>query len=193
MCKSAIIGRIRENKPELIPLPDLSVFHHNISEADLIADFIRISTESMSNVVNIINSEIQLDTYLKEFIAKNYPTATVFYDTLNPEENLDGIDFNGKPVDLFIAESKLGVAENGCLWLDERILKQRISAFACQHTLLIIDHKSLVPTMHQAYQKLKIEETGYGVFISGPSKTADIEQSLVIGAQGAISNTIILI
>jgi L-lactate dehydrogenase complex protein LldG len=193
MCKSAILEIIRENKPELIPLPDLSVFHHNISETDLIADFIRISTESMSNVVNIINSEIQLDTYLKEFIAKNYPTATIFYDTLNPKENLDRIDFQSKTVDLFIAESKLGVSENGCLWLDERILKQRISAFACQHTLLIIDHKNIVPTMHQAYQKLKIEETGYGVFISGPSKTADIEQSLVIGAQGAISNTIILI
>ena len=140
-----------------------------------------------------MNIEIQLGTYLKEFITKNYPSATIFYDALNPKENLDGIDFNSEPVDLFIAESKLGVAENGCLWFDENILKQRISSFACQHTLLIIDHKNLVPTMHQAYQKLKIEETGYGVFIAGPSKTADIEQSLVIGAQGSISNTIILI
>ena len=193
MCKSAILERIRKNKPELIPLPDLSVFHHNISETDLIVDFIRVSTESMSNVINIMNVKIQLDTYLKEFIAKNYPTATIFYDALNPKENLDEIDFNTKSIDLFIAESKLGVAENGCLWLDESILKHRISSFACQHTLLIIEHKNLVPTMHQAYQKLKIEETGYGVFIAGPSKTADIEQSLVIGAQGAISNTIILI
>ncbi len=155
MCKSAILEIIRKNKPELIPLPDLSVFHHNISETDLIADFIRISTESMSNVVNIINSKIQLDTFLKEFIAVNYPTATNVYDVTNPEEILDKIDFKTTSVDLFIAESKLGVAENGCLWLDERILKQRISAFACQRTLLIIDHKNLVPTMHQAYQKLK--------------------------------------
>jgi len=193
MCKSAILERIRKNKPELIPLPDLSVFHHNISETDLIKDFIRVSTESKSKVINIMNIEIQLGTYLKEFITKNYPSATIFYDALNPKENLDGIDFNSEPVDLFIAESKLGVAENGCLWFDENILKQRISSFACQHTLLIIDHKNLVPTMHQAYQKLKIEETGYGVFIAGPSKTADIEQSLVIGAQGALSNTIILI
>lgn len=193
MSKSTILERIKKNKPDLIPLPDLSVFQHDISETELIRDFIRISTESMSNVVNIINSEIPLDIYLKEFIAKNYPAATIFYDALNQNENLKEIDFKGKPVDLFIAESKLGVAENACLWFDERSLNPRISAFACQHTLLIINHKNLVQTMHQAYRKLKIEETGYGVFISGPSKTADIEQTLVIGAQGAISNTIILI
>ena len=59
-----------------------------------------------------------------------------------------------------------------------------------KHLVLVIEEKSLVPYMHQAYEK--IENFNFGVFISGPSKTADIEQSLVIGAHGALSLTVFL-
>lgn len=192
MSKASILERIKKNKPELVSLPDISVFQHVVSEEDLLADFIKISTLNMSNVVDIRNSKIPLKAFLKEFIAENFPLTSSFYNTLNPEDHPVEIDF-GLNIDLFIAEAKLGVAENGCLWFDDNILKQRISTFACEHTLLLIDHKNIVPTMHQAYQKIKIAETGYGVFIAGPSKTADIEQSLVVGAQGAVSNTTIII
>lgn len=192
MGKATILERIKKNKPELVSLPDISVFQHVVSEEALLSDFVKISVLNMSNVVDIRNTEIPLRQYLKEFIAKNFPLATSFYDTLNAEGQAEEIDFRSN-IDLFIAEAKLGVAENGCLWFDDSILKQRISTFACEHTLLIIDHKNIVPTMHQAYQKINITETGYGVFIAGPSKTADIEQSLVVGAQGAVTNTVILI
>ena len=47
--------------------------------------------------------------------------------------------------------------------------------------------------MHEAYERLSSFDEGYGVFISGPSKTADIEQSLVIGAQGPLSTTVFLV
>ncbi|MDT0648010.1 LUD domain-containing protein [Zunongwangia sp. F260] len=193
MSKSAILEKIKKNKPELVALPDLSVFQHDVPREELIKDFISVSTGNMSNVVSIIDSEVPLQTYLKEFISKNFPLATTFYDTLKIEANPSEVDFTQTPVDLFIAEAKLGVAENGGLWFDDSILKQRISTFACEHTLMIINHKNIVPTMHQAYQKIKISETGYCVLIAGPSKTADIEQSLVVGAQGAVSNTTIII
>ena len=191
--RSEIIEKIRKNKPESISLPDLSVFQHDVSKEELIADFIKISTGNMSSVVNIIGSGTPTEVYLKEFIAKNYPEAVSIYRTSLTNDQPEQTDFTKIPVDLFIAEPDIGVAENGSLWVDDRMLKQRVSAFACQHTLFVIDHRNIVPTMHQAYRKININETGYGVFIAGPSKTADIEQSLVVGAQGAVSNTIILI
>lgn len=192
MGKKSILESIKKNKPALVSLPDISVFQHVVSKENLVSDFIKISTLNMSTVVDVRNSEISLKVFLKEFIAKNFSSATSFYNTLTPVDNLEEIDF-GLNVDLFIAEAKLGVAENGCLWLDDSIIRQRISPFACEHTLLVINHRNIVPTMHQAYQIIDISETGYGVFIAGPSKTADIEQSLVVGAQGAVSNTTIII
>ena len=193
MSRSDILEAIKRNKPESLPLPDLSVFQHGVQAETLIADFIKTSTGNMSNVVDLTASEVDLSVFLKEFIAENFPKATRFYDTRRAAIEIpENVDFQ-RNIDLFIAEPKLGVAENGCLWLDDHVLKHRVAPFACQHTLLVLDHRNIVPTMHQAYRILNINETGYGVFIAGPSKTADIEQSLVIGAQGAVSNTIILI
>lgn len=192
MNRSSIIQRIKINKPEAVPLPDLSVFQHEVSETDMIADFIRVSIGNVSNVVNAMSSEVPFEVYLKEFLIKNYGDTFSFYDAYTFKSRVSSVDFRNNTVDLFIGEAKIGVAENGCLWFDDSILNQRIAAFACEHTLLIIDHKNIVPTMHQAYQHLEISESGYGVFIAGPSKTADIEQSLVVGAQGAVSNTIMI-
>jgi L-lactate dehydrogenase complex protein LldG len=47
--------------------------------------------------------------------------------------------------------------------------------------------------MHEAYRRIKFNDYGYGTFISGPSKTADIAQVLVMGAQAARSATVLLI
>jgi L-lactate dehydrogenase complex protein LldG len=51
----------------------------------------------------------------------------------------------------------------------------------------------IVSTRHHAYQEINTFEEGFGVFLAGPSKTADIEQSQVIGAHGARSLLVYLL
>ncbi|GLB51255.1 lactate dehydrogenase [Neptunitalea chrysea] len=187
-----ILSRIKKHKPQLIELPDLSVFAHEINTEKLVNDFINTSTTNASTVVNMIGQSINFDTYIPLFIAENFGDNAITYTPLN-SSNKEILDFKSNHIDVFVTQPQIAVAENGCMWIHDKQMQQRIAAFASEHTLFIVDHKTIVPTMHQAYKALQINAHGYGVFIAGPSKTADIEQSLVIGAQGAVSNTVILV
>lgn len=87
----------------------------------------------------------------------------------------------------------LGVAENGAVWVPESAMGERALPFICLELVLVVRKSSLVPTMHHAYEKLHVQQEGFGAFIAGPSKTADIEQSLVIGAHGPKALTVVII
>ena len=63
-------------------------------------------------------------------------------------------------------------------------MHQRAVPFICQQLAVVVSAKTLVATMHQAYDLIGEADYGFGTFIAGPSKTADIEQSLVLGAHG---------
>lgn len=105
-------------------------------------------------------------------------------------------------VDYAILPGRFAVAENAAVWLDLRNAKHRVICVLSQHLALVVPASELVPTMHEAYARLTrpgapesdfVSQPGYGLFLSGPSKTADIEQSLVIGAHGARSLTVFLV
>jgi len=87
----------------------------------------------------------------------------------------------------------IAVAENGSIWLDEAAMVNRLLPFIAEHLVIVIEAKNIVATMHHAYQQVSSFDTGFGMFLAGPSKTADIEQSLVIGAHGARSLLVCII
>jgi len=70
---------------------------------------------------------------------------------------------------------------------------QRALPFITQHLAVIVNARNIVATMHDAYSSIGITNQGFGAFIAGPSKTADIEQSLVIGAHGPRSMSLFLV
>jgi L-lactate dehydrogenase complex protein LldG len=94
--------------------------------------------------------------------------------------------------DLAVLRGHFGVAENGAVWWTEEHPIPRVLPFICQHLALIIDKKDIVPTMREAYERIAGAGYDFGVFIAGPSKTADIEQSLVLGAHGPVSMTVFI-
>jgi L-lactate dehydrogenase complex protein LldG len=104
----------------------------------------------------------------------------------------------GRPQDLedldfVIYPGEFAIAENGAIWVTDKDLKHRVIFFITQHLVLVVRKSNLLHTMHEAYGRIEFTEPRFGLFISGPSKTADIEQSLVIGAHGCRSMQVYLI
>ncbi|MEY3460082.1 MAG: hypothetical protein RL215_3239 [Planctomycetota bacterium] len=107
-------------------------------------------------------------------------------DAITDPHDLENVDFA-------VLRGHLAVAENGAVWVRDDTLKHRVLYFIPQHMALAVPAGAVVHNMHEAYGKIEIGKHPFAGFISGPSKTADIEQSLVIGAHGARSLTVYLI
>jgi L-lactate dehydrogenase complex protein LldG len=96
-------------------------------------------------------------------------------------------------VDYVVLAGELAVAENGAVWVNGEGVPHRVLYFLTQHLALVVPATNLVHNLHDAYARLPVGKAPFGTFISGPSKTADIEQALVIGAHGARSLTVFLV
>jgi L-lactate dehydrogenase complex protein LldG len=117
-------------------------------------------------------------------------------------------------IDVAILRGEFAVAENAAVWVTDHNMSQRVLYFICQHLILVVPAGAIVDHMHAAYERIApgpasrarevvatatsghlptFAEPVFGAFISGPSKTADIEQSLVIGAHGPRSITVLLV
>ena len=96
-------------------------------------------------------------------------------------------------IDFAVLPAEFAVAENGAVWVTDAAVKHRALYFICQHLAFVVPRNQILSNMHQAYERLSFGKQQFGVFISGPSKTADIEQSLVIGAHGPRSTIVYLL
>jgi L-lactate dehydrogenase complex protein LldG len=95
-------------------------------------------------------------------------------------------------LDLAVLPGAPAVAERGAVWVVPRDLRERAAAFLASHLVLVVPLRELVHELQQAYERIEPSATGFGCFIAGPSKTADIEESLVVGAHGPRSLTVLL-
>ncbi len=190
--KEDILKKYRANIREQFDMPDLSDIQA-ITYPDPLLQFMNMTKSVGGNAIEVdagrdINELIrELYPDAKE-IASNLPEITIA--TRNPDEVGRARDLNG--TDVGIVRGKFGVAENGCVWIPQQ-MKEKAVCFISENLVILLPKSQIVNNMHEAYRRIEFNDYGYGTFISGPSKTADIAQVLVMGAQAARSATVLLL
>ncbi|MBQ7254151.1 MAG: LUD domain-containing protein [Bacteroidales bacterium] len=190
--KEQILGRIRAGIGTRYDMPALDDIAP-ITYPDPLEAFIASSKVAGSEVVELGSGETVDSVIRKRFpsartIASNLPEVTAANlnpDTVDGAAAMDGTDVG-------VIRGELGVAENGCIWIPQA-MKEKAVCFISENLVILLSREAIVNNMHEAYRRVDPGRYGYGTFISGPSKTADIAQTLVMGAQAARSVTIILI
>lgn len=190
MKKEELLNKLRRNVVRQFDMPSKPV--DGIVYSDVTNQFVEMSKTVGAKVLEVKSSDD-----LNSVIREAHPNAKIFASSidgiesdLNPDTIASAADLNG--TDVGIIQGELGVAENGCVWIPQT-MKERAVCFISEELVILLDKDNIVSNMHEAYKRIQMPHYGYGVFISGPSKTADIEQALVMGAQAARGVTVILV
>ena len=202
--KEDILKKYRANVKQQFDMPDLSDIKA-ITYPEPLVQFVKMS-EMVGGQVIEVDPDRDINTLIRGLfpdakeIASNLPEITIA--TRNPDTVGRARDLNG--TDVGVIRGSFGVAENGCIWIPQQ-MKEKAVCFISENLVILLPKSQIVNNMHEAYARLSaeansqepmaksFEEYGYGTFISGPSKTADIAQVLVMGAQAARSATILLL
>ncbi len=191
--REAILRAIKEKKPiRDTALPEVNISHMHYEKID---EKFSASLASVGGNAVFMKDFSELEAYIKEHyqdarvIVSNVEGLNIATKAANEAEDPHSL----KDVDLAIIQGEFAVAENGAVWVKEKNNRHRALYFITQKLVMVVPHGEIVDTMHEAYERVNFKEGTFGVFISGPSKTADIEQSLVIGAHGATEACVVFI
>ena len=209
MKKEELLDKLRKNTHVQYDMPEMNI--HGIQYEDTVQQFIEMTQSVGARVID----DAPKGSDLNDLVRLAYPDAEVFASNLpeidveklkanacgecnpekvevrNPDTVAEANDLNG--TDVGIVKGKIGVAENGCVWIPQT-MKEKALLFISEYLVIFLDKKDVVNNMHEAYARVDMDERyNFGTFISGPSKTADIEQALVMGAQAARGVTVVLV
>lgn len=195
--RDEILATLRRNTRETYDMPDLSRLKP-ITYADPVEEFkTKTTTTAGARLIEMhdgddLNSLVRQAYPDARIIASNLPGVTA---DLNPDTVAEAQEL--EKVDVGVIEGRIGVAENACIWIPQT-MKEKAVCFASEQLVVVLSRKGIVNNMHEAYQRIAesgeyFQQYKFGTFISGPSKTADIESALVYGAQAARGLTVILV
>ena len=190
--REKILDAVLKNQPAATALPDTSMFTGNSNNP--VQQYMNIfrtiggscfTANSIDAVKTLISEQFDRSKRIVTTLPELSDSFELISATVDPHTYND--------IEVAIIKAHFSVAENGAVWLTEEIMGQRIIPYICQHLAVIIDAGTIVPTLHEAYEKIGTGDYGFGGFIGGPSKTADIEQALVLGAHGPLTMTVFIL
>lgn len=189
--KNDILAKIRQNTGIRHEMPQIKL--ESITFDDKIAHFSQVLSQAGGKAIILKEKEDINVVIRREFpearrIASNLEEVSCA--TFNPDTLENPKELNG--TDVAVVKGEFGVVENAAVWLPKQVRHKGLY-FITNAMVILLDKNQLVNNMHEAYERTEKEGYDYGVFMSGPSKTADIEQALVFGAHGPIQVLVILI
>ncbi|MFZ6010631.1 MAG: LutC/YkgG family protein [Bacteroidota bacterium] len=186
--REKILSTVLAHQPSLSPLPVTDI--PSDTKHDVLEKF-------KTMLVSIGGAIVETDNIdaIKEFVNRNFTTARRVISLVPGmfTAPLPADPHALEDVDVAILPGQFGVAENGAIWITDSAMGDRALPFICQHLVLVINRNDIVHNLHEAYQTIGSTHYDYGTFIAGPSKTADIEQSLVLGAHGPKGLVVVLV
>lgn len=191
MSREKILAAVAKNKPTSTPLPQIQNFGNQYT--DLAEQFRSVLTTIGGEVVRVKDWE-EIRAYIQtHFVGFRIITTISELSDMAQNSWLQSDPHSLNNVGLAVLQGQFAVAENGSMWVTEAEMGQRAAPFIAESLALVVKTSEIVPKMHDAYARIGSADYGFGAFIAGPSKTADIEQSLVLGAHGPKSMVAFLI
>lgn len=187
-----ILNKIRRNLPQAVPLPDLN---GDWIEYDNPLEQFRTVLDGVGGEVIEVNQVSEIASHFVDFEEQSQVIVSCIDGLYDGKFDLSSIDdpHELQNVDLAILPGEIAVAENAAIWVTDEKVPQRVLYFLTQHLALVLPKSQIVNNLYEAYERIEPAQRAFGTFISGPSKTADIEQSLVKGAHGARTLKVFLV
>lgn len=189
--RDKILAAVKNNQPALMKLPEVISFEQAFP--NVVEKYTEVLKAIGGQVYEVSGYDEVVELIQSRFAGEKRIVSPITQLAAIAEA---GTNYDGghslENVDVAILSVPLAVAENSAVWITDKLVPNRVLPFICQHLAVIVQKENIVASMHEAYDLIGSGDYGFGVFIAGPSKTADIEQSLVLGAHGPRSMTVFI-